>query len=380
MLRKELMKAAKVMFAGMTMALCVTAFNPTVQVNADMLTESEPNNTPAQANELSLNSWMKGVSTKSGDADWYQFTIPQNGYSQLELQKGDDNPKNSAKWNVRLEDANRHMLITNKTYKLGLAPGKYYIKVSPVSGAGVNDTYNLRVNFTESDQWEAEQYYGNKNLKNANPAVVNKTYTGNLYTTSDKDWYRFKLDGTNGAIFKFAVDEEVSAPGKWRVQFIEAATGKILKSTRLAESGDVNKNYGKTSQTVSAAEAFKVSKCNGDIVVKISNVTSTTGKIYHVQLSSAVYNTDITSGSSSKNQVKIGWNAVNSATGYYVYRSTSAARNYTKIATVTGTKYTDKKGLTKNKTYYYRVVAFQNTESGIVTAEPSAYKSVRVKK
>ena len=53
MLREKVTKLAKIMFTGLTMALCVTALNPAVTAKAeDMLQESEPNGNPATANHL----------------------------------------------------------------------------------------------------------------------------------------------------------------------------------------------------------------------------------------------------------------------------------------------------------------------------------------
>lgn len=64
MLKEKLEKMVKVMFTGLTMALCVTAFTPTAHVEAAMLEESESNDTPATANSLPLNTWMRGVSAE----------------------------------------------------------------------------------------------------------------------------------------------------------------------------------------------------------------------------------------------------------------------------------------------------------------------------
>ena len=56
MFREKVAKLTKVMFTGLTMALCVTAFNPAVAVKADILQESEPNGNPGAANQLPLNT------------------------------------------------------------------------------------------------------------------------------------------------------------------------------------------------------------------------------------------------------------------------------------------------------------------------------------
>ncbi len=65
------------------------------------------------------------------------------------------------------------------------------------------------------------------------------------------------------------------------------------------------------------------------------------------------------------NSVKISWNKVTYADGYYVYRKISDAGDWKKIATVKGNtkiSYTDKT-VTSNKTYVYKVKAYDNIDT-----------------
>lgn len=71
MLREKVAKLTKLLFAGATMALCVATVNPAVQVQAGMLEESEPNEVPANATSLPLNTWMRGITVKGSDTDYY---------------------------------------------------------------------------------------------------------------------------------------------------------------------------------------------------------------------------------------------------------------------------------------------------------------------
>lgn len=378
MLREKVAKLAKLMFAGATMALCVATINPSIQqVQADAFEEQEPNDTPGTATTLPLNTWICGVSAKGSDSDYYSFIIPEgNGSAQVELKTGEDNPKN-AYWTVYLQDEERHNLHSfstrsEKGYVLGLAPGKYYVKVKCVSGYGPQCSYNLKVNYTASDAWEKEQYYGNKTMGNANPVSVNKLYTGNLYSNSDKDYYRIKLKGTNDVTFRFMVDDSVDVPGKWRVEFYDGSK-KLLKADK--------------SSTASSNQTWKV-RCTGDLIVKIGNFSNARGKIYHIKASAKAYKAPVTkpattvisSIKSGKNQATVYWRKANNATGYYVYRSTSANSGYKKIATVTGkTSYTDKKSLKSKKTYYYKVVSIRKSGSKVLTAKSSVAKKVKIK-
>lgn len=388
MLREKMEKAARRVLAGLTMmTLCVSAFTPAVHVEAAMLEESESNDTPATANSLPLNTWMRGVSQVSKDEDWYQITIPQGGASQVELVQDANNSNEYAKWQVNLFDINRHLLNdfigkSGKTYILGLAPGKYYVQVKQYNQYGEKITYDLRVNYTVSDSWEKEIYYGDKNVGNANIAYENKVYTGNLYSTSDVDWYRFKLTGNNKISLRFAMDDSVANPGKWKIQLSEYNSRKVLGIYYLT-----------TNETLTA------DKCSGDLLVKISSEYSADGDIYHLQLQKSAIKpattpkptqkpaavvkpgtTRITSIKAGKCKAAIYWKKASNATGYYVYRATSPRGKYTRIAAVNGkTSYLDKKSLKSKRNYYYKIVSIRKSGSKVLASKASAYKGVKIK-
>lgn len=382
MLREKAKKIVKAIFAGATMALCVAAINPATQVQAGMLMESElisptkSNDTFGLADELRLNTWMKGVSEKN-DKDWYKFTIPQKGYSQVVLKRGSDNPTANAKWSFYVYDEAKKELFKNRSYVLGLAPGKYYIMVKPVSGAGKKDTYNLKVNYEKSDSWENETFYP---YEKPNQVVPNKEYTGNLYCQKDKDIYNFKMDGTNGALLTFKVDGsvDISKNPSWEIEFFQNGT-KRLESVKIDRGGDLNRKQSKNYQIVRSDEILKIAKCTGDLTVRVTNSCNAVGKIYHLQLEPIVSAVNITSYEASRGQAMLGWNTVNNAEGYYVYRRINSTSKYEKIATVTGdNKYIDNT-VKRSTTYYYKVLAFQNRGSGIITSESSNYVRMRIK-
>ena len=91
--------------------------------------------------------------------------------------------------------------------------------------------------------------------------------------------------------------------------------------------------------------------------------------------------TSVTASAMSKSSIKLSWNPVKNADGYYIYRSTSANGEYKKVATVKGkskTSYTNKK-LKKNKKYYYKVVAYRKSQNKNTTFLSSDSKVVSKK-
>ena len=372
MFREKVAKLTKVMFTGLTMALCVTAFNPAVAVKADILQESEPNGNPGAANQLPLNTWMQGTISDRYDEDWYKFTIEQPGETYFELGAAASNASSNAEWRINLYDADRHQLLNSyahygKSTKTGWMPGTYYVKISSNYNAyGKSGTYNLMVHNTPSDQWEKEQYYTKKNLSNANIVSLNKQYTGKLYTDADVDYYRFKLKGTNGVSFRFTIDDAVANPGKWRIDFIEYSSRKSL-----------GYYYITTNETLT------VPRCCGNLIVKISSpgYMSAKGDIYHIQATGKLGATEFTSLKGGTAKASLRWKKVTNATGYYIYRSTSRDSGYKKVATVTGkTSYTDKKSLKNGGYYYYKIVAFRKSGSKVIKSAATASNSTYIYK
>lgn len=368
MLKEKTRKALKVVLTGLMMALCMSVIVPASPVEAEMLEETEPNGNPATANVLPLNTWISGACEDSYSEDWYQFTVTERSITQFSIQPSDDNTDTHS-WKFRLIDQSRHTLMTYEdnfytTQPLGLKPGKYYLVISNYYNRG---TYHFKISNTKTDQWEYEQYYGNKDLTNANISSLNKQYTGRLYCGDDVDYYRFKLKGNNKLNVKFTIDDTVASPGTWWIEFIEYNSRKSLGYCYLS-----------TNETVT------VPQCSGDLIVRISNSSNAYGDIYHIQVSNASTvskpaATRITSIKAGKRQAVISWKKASKATGYYVYRSTSPNGTYKKIATVTGkTSYTDKKSLQSKHTYYYKVVSFRKSGSKIATAKASAYKKVKI--
>lgn len=163
MLREKVEKFAKRMFAGAIMALCVAAAAPTVQADTAMLEEAEPNNNPAMANLISVNTWIEGTMKDRYDEDWYTFTITTPGVTWFEIKPAVSNTNSYASWTVCLQDANRRNLreFVKHSYtdcKLGLTPGNYYIRVLQYNGIGGKGTYDLMVHNEQSGLWEQEQY------------------------------------------------------------------------------------------------------------------------------------------------------------------------------------------------------------------------------
>lgn len=65
-----------------------------------------------------------------------------------------------------------------------------------------------------------------------------------------------------------------------------------------------------------------------------------------------------TKASSSTTSLKVSWDKVSGANGYIVYQSTKKNSGYKEVKITSGTSYTAS-NLTKNKTYYFKVMAYK---------------------
>lgn len=79
----------------------------------------------------------------------------------------------------------------------------------------------------------------------------------------------------------------------------------------------------------------------------------------------------------SKKNLKLTWNRIGGVSGYEVFRSTSSKGSYKKIATVSGTTYTNR-NLSRNRNYYYKVRAYKKIGNVKYYTSFSAAKKARL--
>lgn len=81
----------------------------------------------------------------------------------------------------------------------------------------------------------------------------------------------------------------------------------------------------------------------------------------------------------SKDSIQLTWKSVSNASGYMVYRATSANGKYKKVGTVTnGTSYADK-NLKSKKKYFYKIVAYRTSSNQNTTIISNYSKAASAK-
>lgn len=86
--------------------------------------------------------------------------------------------------------------------------------------------------------------------------------------------------------------------------------------------------------------------------------------------------TGVTATTLTTSSIKLTWNEGNNVAGYIIYRSTNKSSGYKKIATTVLNSYTDK-GLTKGKTYYYKVRSYVKAGSTTLESASSSYDGAK---
>lgn len=139
--------------------------------------------------------------------------------------------------------------------------------------------------------------------------------------------------------------------------------GIFVNSGRVSLSKNTLSHFWVPIQILESAKCTVYTntlKKNSTNKVQLADSTSTTLYKRYKQPSKPA---SVTAKSVSSSKIKLSWKMPSNADGCYIYRSTSKKGTYQKIATVTkskGTTYTDKK-LSKNRTYYYKLVAYKKS-------------------
>ncbi len=121
---------------------------------------------------------------------------------------------------------------------------------------------------------------------------------------------------------------------------------KKIKTTTAA-------SYTDTSLTTGTTYQYRVKAYRTVNKISVFSATSALASAYPKPATPGSF----TAARASSSSIKLSWKAVTGATGYEVYRATFSTGTYSLVKTTSSLSYTNT-GLTKNKTYYYKVRAY----------------------
>jgi hypothetical protein len=163
--------------------------------------EVQSNDTMDTATNIAVNNTYTGNISEGGDVDFYKVSLTSDGVVNLKLNHAEIPGDSKTYWKAELLNSagdqymylESHGYDTEKSTNRALRKGTYYVKIYRGTGYFYDYTtadYKLSVNFKGSNYYEKEF---NDTMSAANEAVLNNSYTGNIYYGGDMDYYRVNL-------------------------------------------------------------------------------------------------------------------------------------------------------------------------------------------
>ena len=232
--------------------------------------EQEVNSTATLANTISVNQSYAGTVITSSDADYYKFTVDNDGMVSLNVKHdGISGLETSRCYRIYLYSAND---LSNAIYymysnggetsktspQIGLPKGTYYVMVDGYY-SDYYTPYQLKVNYTKSSYWEKE---GNDTFTSATSIKADKTYKGSIRTSNDVDYYKVK----------------VSNDGYINLKLKQSGTTTDYIYTIKLYNSDLNEVYAdKIAGTDNKYETSKIGLKKGTYYVYICNYNTYEG-------------------------------------------------------------------------------------------------------
>lgn len=304
----------------------------------------------------------------------YEFstkvTVAADGVHKIEI-KGTDVAGNEIAYLVR------DMIVDTTAPQISVdVPTMVKEDVSSVElKATISDNFDMLRYYVDGSEefykeFPAEQYqmrnYSQVVPTKLNLELGNNTFTLELVdiagnkTTKEVNIFR---GGSNGGS-----DNEPPAISKYKVEFFNGS--EVVKTTEVVKDSKVTAPTAPTKSGFTFLGWYKDSsfKTKFDFDVPIVSDTN----VYARLVKNPSAPTSVKVASADYNKLTVNWAKVTGASGYDVYRATSKAGAYTKVATVSkSTPNYLNSSLTTGQTYYYKVVAYTTVE-GIKLGSPSS--------
>ncbi len=206
-------------------------YNVTVNYTEDSDWEKENNATAQAANEIQLNSSVRGTSYTTGDWDWYKITVEEEGIISLSFEH-EILSDTSTKWMLEIYEFDAVTLYGDSSSwsikghlnfnspQIGIGQGTYYIKViggRPYYWGSSEVDYVLTVNYYSGGNWEIE---ANNSAAVANE-LSNDSIKGTIMSEDDEDWYKINVNNGHNVEIRFVHEVLNTSSYCWRIVIYE---------------------------------------------------------------------------------------------------------------------------------------------------------------
>lgn len=216
--------------------------------------EQEENNKNSVATAISIGQTYYGSIYKSSDVDYYELKTTKDGALSLNFDHANvSGRENTPVWKVTFykdsSTSTKPIEIFSQTInggttstvtpQVGVPAGKYYVAVAAVGTVYDTTTYQIKVNHTAGAYWEKES---NDTFDTANTIALEKTYSGSIQKSSDKDYYKVTLTADGALRVNFA---HPSVSGResnyvWKVSLYKDSDRSNAIYSQSIYGGDMN--------------------------------------------------------------------------------------------------------------------------------------------
>lgn len=276
-------------------------------------------------------------------------------------------------------------------YGIGMAKVTWQANVKDAQGYEVlratskNGDYEVIARFT-GDKLSTSSYVDKNVSKGKSYYYKVRAYT-KVAELDDKIYYTDDVAPNGASVIGNVASTKVNAygygVGSAMVKWNKAANANGYKLYRRTGSKGSYKYIGATKST--SYKDKKVSK-GKSYYYKVKPYRKTSAGTYYGKLSSAngatiiskVSRPSVKLAKSGKTSIKVSWSKAKGATGYKIYRATSAKGKYKYIKKVSASssRYFYDKSKKKGKTYYYKVRAYSSANKTYYSSY-SAVKKIR---
>lgn len=328
--------------------------------------ETEANNAYATANTIKLGETYKGVINNSDDKDYYKIVAPENGKIDISFKHtyadsyagwtislvhySDGSYEELSSCNVELSDNEKIVLPFIGTKKGDV----YYVVIQTRDNWASYHTdaeYKFTTSFKKSNLIEKEN---NNSYAAATKVELNKTYSGIINQSGDKDYYKLEIPTPGTLSIKFG-HEFQDTSNYWNVYIYEYINGEYRQIVETS----VDQDDGKIQKI---ADLTAPSKTTCYVVVEEGRDVHSGSDGYKLKISYNLYTPSNLKAKKSDKSIKLSWNKSKDVSGYEVYYKTSKNGKYKKLATTKSNSYTLKKA-SLGTTYYFKVRAYKKSDN-----------------
>lgn len=333
------------------------------------------------AQQINVNTEVSDNLTDAGDADYFRFTLEQEGVAELSFEHEELENSNSL-WTIILYNEDREELYEfnvrgsktlTESCQIGLPAGNFYVKIEGfgiVVGDNWSDTmYQLTVKYSDENDWEREF---NDGFTSADPLTIGKTINGCIMEQTEIDYFKVEVKRDGAYVLSFSHKELESSSNLWEINMYD----------ENRNCGDAVYSKGSQKKTLETgyleAGTYYISVEGG---YTLGNNWSDVN--YKLKLTPYVYKETISSlNSAKKNTLSVKWDQGYYVDGYEVVLARDAKFKSGKqtLSVNDGTKVKKTvKGLKSKKTYYVKVRAYKVVDGKTYYGAYSNAKKIKIK-